>query len=147
MAEQCEGQAADALLVNTSTQNDSSKSDIEDNSFAERNPDEPLTQGEVSMADRSGQFQKRFIRVTNQYITLHSVVGSPPLDRINFQDINSIIYCEGLSRTAQAYCRPCTMAISDEANPMANGMNTEPQTDFVISTTEDGYYRGKCTPL
>jgi hypothetical protein len=144
-----DGQVADAPAeahsdAATGAQMESSKRSSEDDAFAERNPDEALTQGEVSMADRSGQFLKRFIRVTNQYITLHSVAGSPPLDRINFQDIKSIISCEGQSRSAQAYCRPSTTVSSDEANQISEEMKTEPLTDFIISTTEDGYYRGKC---
>jgi hypothetical protein len=118
----------------------------EDNLYAERSPDEPLTQGEVSIADRSGQFLQRYIRVTNQYITIHSLAGNPPLERINFQDIKSIIYCEGLSRSAQAYARPGTSVGSEEAEAIASEIKSEPLTDFIISTTEDGYYRGRFTP-
>jgi hypothetical protein len=128
----------------TAVQEDISKRSTEHDSYADRNPDEALTQGEVSMADRSGQFLKRFIRVTNQYITLHSVAGCPPLDRINFQDINCIIYCDGLSRSAQAYARPSTAFSAEEANRIASETKSEPLTDFIISTTEDGYYRGMC---
>lgn len=134
--------AADAAA----NQDDVSTRSTENNVYADRSPDEPLIQGEMLMADRSGQFLQRYIRITNQYITIHSVAGNPPLDRINFQDIDSLIYCEGLSRSAQAFCRPSTSVGSDEADRIASEINSEPLTDFIISTTEDGYYRGKFVP-
>ena len=110
-----------------------------------RGPNDILIQGPLlMMSRRSGPFQTRFLKVTNSYITYHSKAESPAVDRINFQDVDSILFFEGNPSAVKIFGREGT---EGEGEQLTNDMSLDPETDFAIVTSRSGYFRGLAVRL
>jgi hypothetical protein len=113
----------------------------EDDVCASRGLEDVLIQGELSlMVGRSKQFQLQFLRVTKAYITYHSKPGYPAIDRINFEDVDSLIYYE--ENSLKIFSRPDSNFTTDEAQTISQTKSMEPLTDFIVCTAQSGYFRG-----
>ena len=112
--------------------------------------DEVLVQGTLLKAGegkRSGNFRKRFVKLTNSYISYHVLSDAPAIDKIFFEDIVGVVCSKTTDRSESAAgesLENCFRPIPDLVwEQQAAAHLVLEARDFAICTSRVGMHRGR----
>jgi hypothetical protein len=109
-----------------------------------------LVQGTLLKAGegkRSGNFRKRFVKLTNSHISYHVLPDAPAIDKIFFEDIVGVVCsktADGSESAAGENLETCFRAIPDLVweQQAATHLVLEAR-DFAVCTSRVGMHRGR----